>query len=66
MGQRCLGVSGSSELKDVYCLTTDLGCFALANGLIVSNCDAVGYPLHRIRAVENAQAGRKVGSIRLY
>lgn len=29
-------------------------------------CDCVGYPLHRIRAVENAQAGRKVGSIRLY
>jgi hypothetical protein len=29
-------------------------------------CDAATYPLHRIRAVENAQAGRKVGSIRLY
>jgi hypothetical protein len=29
-------------------------------------CECVGYPLHRIRAVENAQAGRKVGSIRLY
>ncbi|MEN9767963.1 MAG: Cyanophage [Cyanobacteriota bacterium] len=28
--------------------------------------DAATYPLHRIRAVENAQAGRKVGSIRLY
>ena len=28
--------------------------------------DALGYIVHRIRAVENAQAGRKVGSIRLY
>ncbi len=28
--------------------------------------DAATYPLHRIKAVENAQAGKRVGSIRLY
>jgi hypothetical protein len=30
--------------EDTYCLTTDnFGCFSLANGLVVSNCDALGY-----------------------
>lgn len=29
-------------------------------------CECVGYVCHRVKAVENAQAGRKVGSIRLY
>ena len=29
---------------DVYCLTVpSLGCFALPNGCIVSNCDAFSY-----------------------
>ena len=28
--------------------------------------DCIGYPVHRIRAVEAAMAGKKVGSIRLY
>jgi hypothetical protein len=31
---------------DVYCLTVpSTGCFALANGCIVSNCDAFSYPI---------------------
>lgn len=34
---------------DVYCLTVDdHGCFALANGLIVSNCDSFGYPIIKL------------------
>lgn len=30
--------------EDVYCLTTNnFGCFSLANGIVTSNCDALGY-----------------------
>ena len=35
------------KADDVYCLTVDsAGCFALGNGVIVSNCDAIGYLIH--------------------
>lgn len=33
--------------RDVYNLTVpSAGCFALSNGLVVSNCDALGYAVH--------------------
>ena len=36
-----------SDKADVYCLAVDTcGSFALANGVIVSNCDALGYFIH--------------------
>lgn len=61
-----VGSVESSQRADVYCLQTDLGSFVLANGLIVSNCDALGYVVHRLRSLELGATGRKVRGIRLY
>jgi hypothetical protein len=51
---------------DVYCLSSATGSFALACGPVVSNCDALGYPCHRIYEVGRATAGRAVGGVNLY
>ena len=32
-----------NKKEPVYCLSTNDGCFSLANGVIVSNCDSAGY-----------------------
>ena len=58
--------SVSSEgFADVYCLSSSVGSFALANGAIVSNCDALGYAVWRLYNPLHARAGRGTG-IRLY
>jgi hypothetical protein len=49
----------------VYCLTSAVGCFLLANGLVVGNCDAWSYPLHRIFSTGKPLAG-PVRSVRVY
>ena len=51
--------------RDVYCLTSAVGCFLLANGMVVGNCDAWSYPLHRIFAAGKPLAG-PVRSVRVY
>ena len=33
----------SLDSHNVFCVTTESGCFSLANGVIVSNCDSMGY-----------------------
>jgi hypothetical protein len=43
---------------DVYCLTVpDIGCFALASGVIVSNCDASTYPIAYERPIKRIYVG---------
>lgn len=49
--------------EDVYCLTVpDIGCFALPNGVIASNCDAAGYFIHKeypiVRRITTSQEFR--------
>jgi PBSX family phage terminase large subunit len=34
-----------AENQPTYCVTTDIGCFSLAMGAIVSNCDALRYAI---------------------
>ena len=38
-------VQKSQKEEPVYCLTTEQGCFSLADGNIVSNCDSAGYAI---------------------
>ena len=56
----------SSPPADVYCLSSELGSFALACGPVVSNCDALGYMCHRLFEVGRPTAGRAVRGVRLY
>ena len=35
------------DKQNVYCVSTEEGCFSLANNTIVSNCDALGYYIVR-------------------
>lgn len=51
---------------DVYCLTSDAGAFVLGSGAIVSNCDALGYVVHRVMDAGRGGWGKAVRAIRSY
>ena len=48
-----------TSMQDVYCLTVpDHGCFALGNGVIVGNCDGLGYYTHKQHPVRKPAQSR--------
>lgn len=68
VGFALVGVTGLrlADPEDAYCLSSAAGSFALADGPVVSNCDALGYIVHRCFEVGRASAGKPVRGLRLY